>query len=336
MNDARRITPGQWELLKAVPSRAGELRAATTGVTVASGEVMIALDSAQRRHLLVPVAVPEDVRCDSRGSGCRVSARELLGYGGLHFADLECLNREASEVFGLLADDVLRRIEDGAAPSGAVCAEALDDWRGLLGGSGGRHPGPSEMLGLFGELWILRRLVQISPAALQSWLGPLGAPHDFSFGRSALEVKTTSSATGTACQIHGLKQLTPPQEAKLYLALVRVEQRPGLGETIVDLLLQLQQMGVNHAGLVDRLDALRYRDAESEPYAGRQWSPVEFSIWPVTVDFPSITPATFPNGTVPSGIISVNYVLDLAFAGPALDEAEREAVLGALAGRVEA
>ena len=327
------VTPGHWELLQRCPAQASELKAMPTSVRVEAGAVMIAIDSARRRHLLVPVDRLEDVIEDSRSQGCRVTARPLVGHGAGQFADLVCVRRDGFEVFGLLINDVLARIENGSRPPGSVCAETLEDWRELLGSGGRQGLGPSQLLGLFGELWVLRRLVKISPSAIASWLGPLGTPHDFSFGATALEVKTTSSATGTACQIHGVTQLAAPRHSVLHLAFLRVEQRPGTGQTVADLIAELRTLGVAPEPLRERLDAVEYLETQKDPCATRQWSAVDFRVWRVADSFPRIVPGSFVGGALPPGVVGLNYVIDLAAAGPSLPEDGVEAIFNALASK---
>jgi hypothetical protein len=327
------VTLGQWELLQRHPAPAAELKAMPTAICVEAGAVMIAVDSARRRHLLVPVSRLEDVVQDGRSQGCRVAARSLVGHGAGHFADLVCVSKDGFDVFGLLINDILARIQNGSASPGSVCAQALEHWRELLGSGGRSGVGPSQVIGLFGELWVLRRLAKIAPAAIASWLGPLGTPHDFSFGATALEVKTTSSATGNACQIHGATQLEAPPHGILHLAFLRVEQRPGTGQTLADLIAELHTIGVAPEPLLERLDAVDYPEMQKDLHVTRQWSAVEFRVWRVADSFPRIVPGSFSGGILPPGVVGLNYVIDLAAAGPPLTEAEVEEMFQALSGK---
>jgi hypothetical protein len=328
MNAHQYITPGQWHLLRSVASGPGELRAAPTGVESDAGPVLFALDKHMRRHLLVPVASCNEIVEDARSRGCRVSRRELIGHGSGHYADLACLASDAEDVFSLLVNDVLDRLERGASPPGRAGAEALEDWRALLGGGFGL--GEAELTGLFGELWVLRGLAAISPSAVDSWLGPLGAPHDFLLDGNALEIKTTVSATGTACHIHGVTQLQPPEGGSLHLGLVRLERRPGDGERISDLVDAILACGVSRSALEERLTAIGF-DVSSASVLPR-WRASQFQVWKVDADFPRVVPSSFGGSSVPAGVSSLNYIIDLSAAGSPLSEDRAADLMHGLSG----
>jgi hypothetical protein len=323
------VTPGQWHLLRSGAPGPGEVRAAPAGVNTDSGPVLYALDKHMRRHLLVPVASSEEIVEDAQSRGCRVSRRQLIGHASVHYADLACLASESEDVFSLLINDVLDRLERRASPPGSAGAEALGDWRALLGG--GLGLGEAELTGLFGELWVLRRLAAISASAVESWLGPLGAPHDFRSGDNALEVKTTVSATGTACRIHGVTQLQPPEGGLLHLGLARMERRPGDGERISDLVEAVLACGVSRSALEERLTAIGFDQSNASTLP--RWRVSQFQVWTVDASFPRLVPSSFDGGSVPAGVSSLNYVIDLSAAGSPLREDRAADLMQSLSGR---
>lgn len=335
MNEVIKITPGNWELLLAAGSTALEINAMPINLPEVKAKLLIALDSKNCRHLLVAVNRLEEVKEDSRSPGCRVFARELHGHGeNFYFADLVCSRKEAFPVFNLLVNDILERICSGTFDPGTVCAETIDDWRDLLGGSGsGKGLSNSQILGLFGELWILKQLAMISTSSIDSWLGPDGNPHDFSQGLNALEVKTTSSATSLACQIHGITQLEPPLSGDLYLALVRLEQRPGVGISIGDLISEINTAGIPINFIRSKLDALGYEEDAGNPFLSKKWIVKELKIWNVKDKFPRIVNDSFETKNMPSGVMAINYSIDLTLAGDPIKQDEIQKLFIKLAGK---
>lgn len=335
MSDVIKITPGNWELLLATSSAASEIKAMPIHVEGVIGKLLIALDSKNSRHLLVAVDRLEDVREDSRSPGCRVFGRELHGHGEhIFFADLVCSRKEAFPVFNLLVNDILERLSSGKFDQGAVCAETIEDWRDLLGGSGvGKGLSNSQILGLFGELWVLKQLTKISTSSIDSWLGPDGNPHDFSQGLNGLEVKTTSSATSLACHIHGITQLEPPLNGDLYLALVRLEQRPGFGISIVDLISELNNAGISKNSIREKLDAIGYVEDKDNPFFYKKWIVKELKIWNVKDKFPRIVNSSFEIKSLPIGVMSLNYSIDLSIAGDPIQEEDIHKLFIKLAGK---
>ncbi len=83
-------------------------------------------------------------------------------------------------------------------------------WQRFMERGGDGLLSPEEEIGLFGELAVLRVLLdgEADPAGLCAcWVGPLGALHDFRFGSGAMEVKTTVLGAHSYARITGLGQL---------------------------------------------------------------------------------------------------------------------------------
>ena len=333
MSQVDKITPGKWEVLQVVGKSTSELNAMPINVKEHKGLVLIAIDSSDCRHLLVSVNKLDDVRSDSRSPGCRVFARELHGHGSsVFFADLVCLRKDGFDVFNLLANDILERLKVEDLDHGSVCAEALEDWRDLLGGSGtGKGLSASQALGLFGELCVLKQLAQISPISVESWLGPEGNPHDFSQGPNALEVKTTASATSLACQIHGITQLESPVNGNLYLAFLRLVQRPGVGLSLSELISELYSLGVSRSALRTKLKTLGYEENQEDPFLNKKWEVKDQYVWSVRDKFPRLTKDSFNGGNLPDGVLGLNYSIDLLNAGAPMSDSEVQRLFNDLA-----
>lgn len=105
-------------------------------------------------------------------------------------------------VSAVLATDSEQRAVD------ALCSR-LSRWQKFLEDAAG---GLSEtrQTGLYGELYFLRRLLLAGCTprrALDGWKGPLGTNQDFMFGRSAVEIKSTTANTDTVLVIANERQL---------------------------------------------------------------------------------------------------------------------------------
>ncbi|MBN2040287.1 MAG: PD-(D/E)XK motif protein [Spirochaetes bacterium] len=71
-------------------------------------------------------------------------------------------------------------------------------------------PSPFTLVGLWGELYVIYLVLKnskIDPDSIVlNWTGPLGQPNDFSFGRTAIEIKTTSKQINVV-EISSFEQL---------------------------------------------------------------------------------------------------------------------------------
>jgi hypothetical protein len=106
-----------------------------------------------------------------------------------------------------------------------------------------------EQRGLYGELYVLRRLVQAlqTARAASGWVGPSGAAQDFRFGREiAIEVKTSIGGEPQAVKINGERQLDDSTVERLYLVCLSIARKADAGETLPDLIGWLRESLQKH------------------------------------------------------------------------------------------
>jgi hypothetical protein len=221
-------------------------------------------------------------------------------------------------VFTGLCADICERVVEDPEGAGARWGATLAGWRDLLAGRS--EPwNRSRLAGLFGELLVLRRGLDLRTTAAEAWEGPLGAPQDFRSPRHAIEVKATSALTGRAVRVHGSDQLEAHGEGTLTLAWFRLVP-DDKGESVHDLVVSCLTAAEAPAAILTRLDALAL-PALSDPLLKETAFSLTEERWLEVDDtFPRITPDRFPNGALPNGIGNVEYTLDLDYvAGPVTD-----------------
>lgn len=174
------------------------------------------------------------------------------------------------------------------------------------------------MAGLFAELWHLRELARLAPdRALDVWVGPQGARHDFMGGAASLEVKATLSRHGRFPEIHSVEQLEPPPGAVLYLAMMKLERVAAVGDTVGRLLEEVADLGVDRHDLTLRAGEAGFESTDLALDHPTRFSVVEDRTYLVDAGFPAITPASFAGGMVPPGVLRVRYLIDLSTDTPA-------------------
>lgn len=169
--------------------------------------------------------------------------------------------------YRLVCEIVIAVVDEGTAPYEALAA-AVSRWEALL-----RRPSllsDEAQAGLFGELWLLERLIcAYGAGAVDSWTGPMRQPHDFRLGDTELEVKTTSGS-GRVHTINGIGQLQPSLDCTLYLLSLRLADAGTGGRSLpeavgaIEALLSISptelsrfQTGLDAVGY-DPTDASRY------------------------------------------------------------------------------
>ena len=284
--------------------------------------LLAALDAKGFRHLLVPLPPQAAAVEDARSAGVTLSTRTWMEEGnGIRYLDLVCLRPDLAGVFEGLAADVCIGVVRSDNP-GLVVAQRLDAWRELFEAPMAPWT-PERLAGLAAELTVLRGLLELDPMASAAWSGPLGEAQDFRLGAHAIEIKATLSPEARVVAIHGWDQLEAPAGGDLRLGWFRMRSG-GSGTTVPDLARGCLQLAASPADLQARVDRLGL--PASDPLAvSTRFEIVEERWYDVGGTLPAIVPASFRDGHIPSGIVSLDYRIDLD--GVAFSNEPREAFL---------
>lgn len=224
---------------------------------------------------------------------------------------------ELAGIFSLLCEDLVastRDLQAGKAGAGFV-SRRLASWRRLLEDGRVALLSPSEVRGLFGELWVLDRyfLEKLgNMGGVRSWVGPLGADQDFQTADEACEIKTIHP-DATVISISSEMQLYSSTRSLSVAVLSLDEAQDGAGTSLNGLVAGLRRK------LVEDPEALSLLDERlavagylvREEYNLPVFRVVDARTFSVNDDFPRILPAA-----VHSGVISVRYQVMLASCVP--------------------
>lgn len=310
-----RITQDGWrqlELGAGMPTR-GEFRVFDTALNTVHGTVLLAIDAAGLRHVLVPVAEDFPAAYDRRSGGVHLTTRPLVDASGQRqYLDLACQKAHLNNVFTHLAEEVLDLLRDGTAQPLQACRQTLQRWRELLDREASNILSTEALCGLFGELWHLARIAEQNAQSISAWQGPHGARHDFTVDGVALEVKTTARRDEWKFRVHGLAQLEQPRDARLYLCAMRLELNGASGSTVPDLIQAVLGAGVDRRDLVDRLLRVGYDQRDEAHYRQLRLDIVDWRLYEVAASFPRLTSASFNPPEPPPGVSDIHYTVDLA------------------------
>lgn len=170
---------------------------------------------------------------DAIPGGGRALTIRIVEMDGAAVLEVATSVEQVYKQFFDLAVEIAARVQRGEIPQAAV-ADSLDAWRALVSGQG-RLTEEGE-IGLWGELWMLRWLAGAGfDRAIEAWIGPHGEPHDFRFGRTELEIKSTTTVLRRH-HIGSLDQLEPTAGFSLFLISIAVARAAGAeGEVVSEL-----------------------------------------------------------------------------------------------------
>lgn len=295
------------------------------GFLVRNRDVLVGVDGAGDKHLLVPVRSDERV-FDAQSQGVTLSVRPLDQHGvRAAYADLHCRVRHLDLVFERLVEDITRRLATTpSADAVTVCLATLDDWRSLLRSAGQSLP-HDVIVGLVGELEVLGRVAGRTPAkALDAWSGPSGSVHDFVAGITALEVKTTTSIDGKSVAISDIDQMDSGLVESLYLVVVHLRDDP-TAPSIAERVDHLLSIGMPHEALMQRLQKVGYvHDMDLRNQDRLEVRSVR--VWVVDDAFPGLRRSQLPEDSL-HGVSKIRYDLLLDAAPPPLRDDEARKLL---------
>ena len=277
-----------------------------------------ALDHEGRRLLIfqhepvsfVPMMLPSFKGFDVR------HANSLTTEAALSF---RLLDAQLREPFVRLCMDIMEAADQRKIEGEALAAAVARTWRWhhLLRGGGGRL-GVEQQKGLLAELLTLRDVVAPRIGllnALHSWVGPLGAVHDFRLLHASIECKATRGSSEPFVAISSEYQLDPPASGPLYLRIVELQQCEAgtrgtftLSGVIDDLVSEAALLGQPALEvLAARLEAAGIRPDDF--YGDDHWSLGPLLTTQVQGEFPRLVPLSLP-----AGISGLKYALSVAVA----------------------
>lgn len=252
--------------------------------------------------LLVPATVAPSALFEV--GGMRLSAAPDED-GPLLVLSLEDPDR--SDLFVTVCSDAVQAAAiEGEADSLAGFLARLDAWRRFLKE---RRTGLSrhEVVGLLGELMVLRRLIFGDPLLQGTWAAPADGLHDFERQGHALEVKT-SLGVATSIRISTLDQLDDVGLRQLDLVHLRLIETPD-GQSLGALADEIEQALPGDAAKRAFSNALLRRGLMPDDTGARAAPLVEqrsLSAFRVGPTFPRLTRAA-----VPGAIREAEYDLEL-------------------------
>lgn len=215
-------------------------------------------------------------------------------------------------LFTALGADLLGVASNAPAKSAALAViRRLQHWRKFFQRDG-EGLSVTEGVGLFAELEFLAACLDcgVDPEmAVTSWTGPVPANQDFSFGRSAVEIKATCVNDADRVQISNLRQLDDTGLGCLFLRHVAYDFRSSAGVTLSAAIAALRQ----------RLDAAARNEFDSRLIAYGCLEPITGTLathgftlrnrrhFRVKEGFPRLL-----EGTVPQSVVDVHYTVALA------------------------
>lgn len=144
-----------------------------------------------------------------------------------------------NEVYFAVCDDLCKNLEGISIKDLKTHLEAvLERWKRFFALRGRISLSREEQLGLFGELWLLRNMLEkgFGYQAIKSWKGPYHGIFDFSMPGMSVEVKTSTAKAPYKAYISNEVQLDERiAGGELVLFFIAVQPSESSGESLADI-----------------------------------------------------------------------------------------------------
>lgn len=157
-----------------------------------------------------------------------------------HYLLILLSNQQHKDVFSTLCEDLINGISNITGDDKIVreLLNRLEKWKSLFDKAALQGLSPEEQLGLFGELYFLRKWINQTSdlqKCIQAWIGPERSLRDFQLNDWAIEVKTTHGNNHQKVHISSERQLDTTNLTTLLLYHLSLETQQQGGESLNEL-----------------------------------------------------------------------------------------------------
>ncbi len=230
---------------------------------------------------------------------------------------IELTNNANIRLFATLCQDLINTKSDCKSESKAVrCVlNQIERWNKLFGKSRSNLLSDNAQLGLYGELYFLRKLLQQSKGdvfkVMHTWTGVEKTNKDFQGKDWAVEVKTTKTNNPSTVEIHGERQLDNVELPNMYLDLLSLNANNSVGEKVPEIVISVRELisdDVECQYLYEaKLQEVDYCLEHEKYYMRTLYQLRKETIYQVAENFPRIVEADLRDG-----VTDVNYKISLS------------------------
>lgn len=222
-----------------------------------------------------------------------------------HILLLELVDVQHRDIFSVLCEDLMLSIEN-VTTEAILIKELLnrfEKWKSLFETAGSQGLSPEEQRGLFGELFLLRKLLYTGGSPdmiISAWVGCESQIRDFQYSNWSIEVKTTHGNNHQRIHISSERQLDASKLEHLFLYHISLESRQRSGETLNDVVESIRALLQNDFRTLNKLDAKliegKYFRHHKPLYSDTGYTIRQDTFYEVHGDFPRIEEADIRNG----------------------------------------
>ncbi len=307
-----------WNLLKSNVSNKGILLGTfyvKNIETIGDYTIFLAKDIENCCHLLIKVPDSFNIEEDDGTKVINIEEIELMNLDNEknQYINIACTHNYYERDFLYYITELIHKVKQDPQRNINVAAlRTLEEFEYTFAK---KHPSirSEGIIGLYGELYVLLKILEQNQFLLTSWKGWQGFKWDFLNNSLAFEIKTAIKTKIPKCKISSLDQLKQPDDGELFLIYIPLFKEEQRGLSFKEIKKKIESITSRPHQFNDILkkfglnpeDESSYKQIES--YAIKE---DELKIYKVGENFPRITDNSFRD-SLPDSIFNVSYSLDL-------------------------
>lgn len=215
------------------------------------------------------------------------------------------LNTEHKDIFSVLCEDLILSVAPLQSEEKILkeLINRFEKWKSLFDKVSSHGLTPEEQRGLFGELFLLKKLLlsfEQTGFVLSSWVGVEKQIRDFQYNNWGIEVKTTHGNNHQKIHISSERQLDTSNLEHLFLFHLSMESRLNSGETLnsmvdsIKLILESDFVSLNKFN--NKLFEAGYFENHRDNYSDTGYFIRKEAFYKVENEFPRIEEKDMRNG----------------------------------------
>ena len=229
---------------------------------------------------------------------------------------IELRDSSNREIFSVLCADLIHSVPDSRDEKCVTdhIFRRLKTWKSIFESGMKGVLSAEQQTGLYGELYVLRQLLQWHENKVNvvlSWTGPNRDARDFQYRNWGIEVKTTVKSDTDLVQISSKKQLDVRLTGELYLYRIALERLNQTGESLPEIVREIAELLEDDVVAYDHfrycLYQAGYSFTDGEEYGRYGYRLRGCDLYGVCGEFPRIG-----EPDLPQGVEEISYVINLA------------------------
>ncbi|MEK4458143.1 PD-(D/E)XK motif protein [Paenibacillus sp. FSL R10-2748] len=278
---------------------------------------IFAVKKSDGKHILFLQCTPEDVTKGNKYPAWKGISIDFTGFDNVgmegNYVRIEQNEESDDEVYFAVVDDLcscLLGIERSHLRK--ELSSALERWSRFFSFRGSIKLSQEEQIGLYGELWMIRSMLQndIGMQTIGFWKGPYQNVFDFSLQNMGVEIKTTASKMPYKVYISNEVQLSDRLAGgTLVLGFIAVQPNDSSGETLRDVIKSIEEYINKDEAVYGLFRDKIFGSGLGNPYIDSyttKYIVKEYAFFNVQEGFPRIL-----SEDMPIGLGDISYSLDI-------------------------